>query len=188
MDTYEAKELLEESVRCVARMMEQIRLREIEKVEGYDEPMQDHLAECTWAVVPHDETSFEDCMKYLERLYEGFSIAAEHESLANNVALKNKKYFYLTHIADMVMGMVGHGYPENLVNCAMEIDAVAMKLLPPGKNYIKSDKDCKKILTAFIKKAKEIIKKYHLQTWEEGRFSLPLAYLHDWMKRLYWNN
>ena len=187
MDTFEAKNLLEESVRCVARAMEQIRLREIEKIEGYDEPMQDHLAECTWAEVPHDETSFEDCLKYLERLHEGFRIAAEHEDLACEIAKKNKYDFDLTHIADMVMGMVGHGYPDNLVNCAKEINGVALKLLPPGEKYVKCGKGCEKILIAFMREADEIIKKFHLQTWGDDDFSLPLAYLHDWMKRKYWN-
>ena len=53
MDTFEAKNLLEESVRCVARMMEQIRLRECEKVMGLDEPMQDHLAQCSQTFAPY---------------------------------------------------------------------------------------------------------------------------------------
>jgi hypothetical protein len=185
MDTFEAKNLLEESVRCVARTMEQIRLREIEKIEGYDEPMQDHLAECTWAEVPHDETSFEDCLKYLERLHEGFRIAAEHEDLAWEIAKKNKYDFNLTHIADMVMGMVGHGFPDYLVECAKEINAEAKKVLPSGK-FVRSKKGCEKVLDKFVPKAADIIKKHHLQTWEDGHYSLPLGYLQSWMARNYW--
>lgn len=41
MDTYEAKKLLADSLRCLARSMDQIRLRELEKVMGDDEPMQE---------------------------------------------------------------------------------------------------------------------------------------------------
>lgn len=52
MNTYEAKELLANSLRCLAMSMEQIRLREIEKVVGREEPMQDHLAECTAGLHP----------------------------------------------------------------------------------------------------------------------------------------
>ena len=44
MNTYEAKKLLLQSLRCLAMSMEQIRQRETEKVMGDDEPMQDHLA------------------------------------------------------------------------------------------------------------------------------------------------
>ena len=43
MNTYEAKELLANSLRCLAMSMEQIRLREIEKVVGREEPMQDGM-------------------------------------------------------------------------------------------------------------------------------------------------
>ena len=34
MDTYEAKKILADSLRCLARSMDQIRLRELEKVSG----------------------------------------------------------------------------------------------------------------------------------------------------------
>lgn len=70
MDTYEAKVLMEDSVRCLARMMEQIRLREIGKVVGDDEPMQDHLAQCVSPVPPYEGMSFEDCMEYLKDLHD----------------------------------------------------------------------------------------------------------------------
>ena len=52
MNTYEAKVLLRQSLICLAMSMEQIRLRETEKCMGYDEPMQDHLAQCTTTKTP----------------------------------------------------------------------------------------------------------------------------------------
>lgn len=185
MDTFEAKNLLEESVRCVARTMEQIRLREIEKIEGYDEPMQDHLAECTWAEVPHDETSFEDCLKYLERLHEGLIKAYEHERQSCITADKNNGDYDMVHICDMVMGMIGHGFPDYLVECAKEINTVVKKNFPSG-NYIQSDKGCSKLLEKIIPQAADIIKKHHLQTWRDGDYSLPLGYLQSWIARRYW--
>jgi hypothetical protein len=186
MDTYEAKIILEDSVRCVARMMEQIRLRETEKVMGWDEPMQDHLSECTWAMEPHDGSSLEDCMEFLKRLHKGFTVAYEHEALACDVASKNHNDYDLIHIADMVRGWIGHGFPDYLVECAKEVNAVAKELLPPGAKYVKSEKGCEKIVNAFLDKAEEIIKKHNLQTWDDGCYGLPLGYLHSWMKRKYW--
>ncbi len=79
MDTFEAKNLLEESVRCVARMMEQIRLRECEKVMGLDEPMQDHLAQCSQIFAPYEDSEFEECMKYLQHLRDGLIKDYENE-------------------------------------------------------------------------------------------------------------
>ena len=51
MDCYELKELLAESVRNLARTMDQVRLRELENCAGKDEPMQDHLSICVETAV-----------------------------------------------------------------------------------------------------------------------------------------
>ena len=188
MDTFEARELLDESVCCLARMMDQIRLRETEKVMGWDEPMQDHLAQCTWAHAPYEGDSFEDCIEYLQRLRKGFIEAYEHESKAEDVAAKNGRNYDITHICDMVMGGIFHNFPDDLVECAKEISKVADSILPPGKVYKKNDKHCNRLLGRFISKAEKIIKDHDQQYWEEGRFSLPLAYLVSWMERRYWKD
>lgn len=184
MDTYEAKELMEDSLRCLARMMEQIRLREIEKVVGYDEPMQDHLAQCTLNVTPYESMDFEKCLEYLKDLHQGFKEAAEHE-----IKLETKfsvAELELGHICDMVMGFIGHGFPDDLVACAQEIDQVVKEVLPRGKSYIKSDEGCKKMLEVFVPKAKDIIEKHGYKTWADGAYSLPLGYLTAWICREYW--
>ena len=185
MDTYEAKNLLEDSVRCVARMMDQIKHRETEKVMGWDEPMQDHLAQCTWTIEPYESSNFEDCIEHLQRLHKGFTEAYEHESLACDVARKNNGDYDMVHIADMVMGFIGHGYPDRLVECAKEISAYVKKIFPSGE-YVPSEKGCDRLISKFIPKAEEIIKKHHLQTWDDGCYSLPLGYLFSWMKSKYW--
>lgn len=184
MDTYEAKELMEDSVRCLARMMEQIRLREIEKVMGNDEPMQDHLAQCTMAVTPWEGMDFEKCLEYLKNLHNGFKEAAEHE-------IKKERLFCLANwevgdICDMVMGFIGHGFSDDLVACAQEIYQVGQEVLPRGRNYVKSEKGCQRMLEAFVPKAKDIIEKHGYMTWGEDTYSLPLGYLESWMKRKYW--
>ena len=184
MDTYEATKLMENSVCCLARMMEQIRLRETEKAIGYDEPMQDHLAQCTLSATPYVGMDFEKCLDYLKDLHKGLLEAAEHE-------IEMERKFSLVdlevgHICDMVMGFIGHGFPDDLVACAQEIYQVVKEVLPRGNSYIKSDEGCQKMLEAFIPKTKDIIEKYGYKTWREGAYSLPLGYLESWICREYW--
>ena len=175
---------MEDSVRCLARMMDQIRIRETEKAMGDDEPMQDHLAECTWALSPYEGTDFEDCLKYLERLHDGLQTASEHH-------IKKERLFSLANwevgdICDMVMGFIGHGFPEKLVMCAREIDQVAKKLLKAKGHYMKSDKMCDQVVEDFLKDACDIINKHGFKDWEDGKYSIQLGYLEAWMKRQYW--
>ena len=184
MDTYEAKVLLEDSVRCLARMMDQIRLRETEKAMGCDEPMQDHLAECTWAQTPYEGTDFEDCLKYLKNLYKGFKTASDHEIKMGRTF--NPGDIELGHICDMVWGFIGHSFPEKLVMCAREIDQVAKKLLKAKGHYIKSDNMCNQVVTDFLKDACDIIEKHGFKDWEDGEYSIQMGYLEAWMKRQYW--
>lgn len=67
MDCYELKELLAESVRNLARTMDQVRLRELEKCVGKDEPMQDHLSICVeTAFRPYAEPP-RQCTAFLQR-------------------------------------------------------------------------------------------------------------------------
>ena len=173
---------LELSSLCM--LMESVRQEQIDKVAGEYLPMQDHLAQCTSTKVPYEMSSVEDCCEYLKRLYKGFEEASNHE------IQMEKKFkmadFDVAHICDMVMGYIGHYFPEDLVECAREIDDVANELLPPFSKHIQNDKGCKKLLGLFLKKADEIIKRHHLQTWKDGEYSLPLGYLHDWMRRRYW--
>lgn len=181
MDTYEAKELLANSIRCLAMSMEQIRLRETEKCVDLDEPMQDHLAQCTHSRVPYECTSVEDCCKYLLDLYKGFKEAADHTILKEEIG--SERVWEVCDIADMVMGMIGHGFSDNLMNCAEEIYQLAEKLVPSYQKSVKSEEECKRVLKEFVTETEQIIINHHLQTWNDGTYSLPLGYLHDWMKR-----
>ena len=186
MDTHEANQLMEESLRCLARMMEQIKLREIGKVVGWDEPMQDHLAQSAYACIPSEHTSFKDCIEYLVQLHKGFEEATEHEILSSKVADREGNNYDITHIADMVMGGIFHKFPDDLLACAKEIYEEYFRILPPYKKYVKNDKGCRKVLDEFIPKVVEIIKKHDLQTWKDGEYSLPIGYLETWMARNYW--
>lgn len=184
MDTYEAKVLMEDSVRCLARMMEQIRLREIGKVVGDDEPMQDHLAQCVSPVPPYEGMSFEDCMEYLKDLHDGFKEASDHEIKMGRTF--SPAEIELGHICDMVMGFIGHGFPDELIACAHEIKNLVPARLPAKDLYVKSDTMCKHVVAHLQKEAETIIKKHGYKTWADGDYSLPLVYLSTWFRKQYW--
>ena len=184
MNTYEAKILLMQSLRCLAMSMEQIRLREIEKVVGDDEPMQDHLAQCTAAKTPYEGSSVEDCCEYLKDLYKGFEEASDHE-----IEIERKfdfADFDVAHICDMIIGFIGHGFSENLIRCAREIDEQVYKTLPAKDLYVKSDQMCDHVVASFLKKAEKVIEKHGYKNWKTSEYSLPLGYLGAWMRRKYW--
>ena len=187
MDCYEAKELLADSLRCLTRSMAQITAREVEKCVGFDEPMQDHLAECTHSGIhPYEGTSVEDCCKYLLGLYKGFDEAYEHEHL------RSEKYGFAgieeSHIADMVMGGINHCFPDDLRACASEIRVVANELVPEFGKHKKSKADYCKKAKKFMLECERIIEKYKLRTWKKGDYSLPLGYLESWLSRRYWKD
>ena len=182
MNTYEAKKLLLQSLRCLAMSMEQIRQRETEKVMGDDEPMQDHLAECTSARTPYEGWSVDDCCLYLKRLYEGFDLASKHE------ILMERKFDYpdydVAHICDMVMGFIGHGFPDGLVACAREINDVAKRLLKAKTHFMKGDRFCEQVVTDFLTQAETIMEKHGFKDWKDGEYSLSMGYLASWMQRM----
>ena len=186
MDTYEAKELLANSLRCLAMSMEQIRLRETEKCMGYEEPMQDHLAECTWPHQPHDTMSVDDCLDYLKKLYKGFEEASDHEILAG------RKFSFeeieLGNICDMIVGFINHQFPDDLVECAREVNRAAQKILKANKRHKKSKEHRLQVAAEFLKEADGIIEKHGWKTWKDGEYSLPLGYLQSWMEREYRKN
>ena len=186
MDCYEAKELLADGLRCLARSMAQIKAREVEKCVGVDEPMQDHLAECTHSIRPYEESSVEDCCKYLQLLYKGFDEACEHEILRDK--MYNFADYVEADIADMVMGCITHRFPADLCVCASEIRDVADKLVPEYGKHETSETDYDKKITKFLTECEKIIEHYNLRTWEKGTYSLPLGYLANWFSRRYWKD
>lgn len=179
MEYIEAKGLLENSVRCVAMSMEQIRHRLIDRVMGKDEPMQDHLAECTWAIQPYEFSSVKECLEYLGHLYDGLSYAAKHDDAVNKQELYQNN---VALIADMLRGFTLSKYPEYLLNCARDVSDDAGVLLRKYASE-KTEENRMACVTSFLQDVKDMAEDYGVNLHEEGKFSLPLAYLHDWMCR-----
>lgn len=187
MDCYELKELLAESVRNLARTMDQVRLRELEKCVGKDEPMQDHLSICVeTAFRPYEGSTVEECCDYLLKLYNGLEEVVQHDRLMH----QHYKYtdYESALVADMVAGNIKHGFPNDLIYCAMEIKAYADKLVPPNGKHSKTKAEYEKIAKNFWEECEKIIEKYNLRKWEKGSYSLPLGYLEAWLERRYWKD
>jgi hypothetical protein len=185
MDTYEAKILLYDSLCCLARMMEQIRIRECEKAMGNDEPMQDHLALCVAGSIPYDGMSVKGLCNYLQRLYNGFKEASDHEILADRKFELSD--YEIPHVCDMIMGFIGHGFHDDLVACAREVYAIARELVDPYERRMKSEKDFKKVMMEFFNRVIPITKKYGYDISGEKGYSVPIGYLQSWLKHMYWS-
>ena len=183
MEYIEAKELLENSVRCVAMAMEQIRHRMIDYVMERNEPMQDHLAECSWAIHPYEGSTMKDCLDYLRHLHDGLTKAAEHDREVNTKGLYTND---VALIADMLRGFICTKYPDYLLECARDVSAEARLLLLAYGRKKRSEDNRKKMLTEFMTKVKALAEKQGVDLQNrDGQFSLPLAYLQAWMYRKY---
>lgn len=183
MEYIEAKELLENSVRCVAMAMEQIRHRMIDYVMERNEPMQDHLAECSWAIHPYEGSTMKDCLDYLRHLHDGLTKAAEHDREVNTKGLYTND---VALIADMLRGFICTKYPDYLLECARDVSAEARLLLLAYGRKKRSEDNRKKMLTEFMTKVKTLAEKHGVDLQNSrGQFSLPLAYLQAWMYRKY---
>lgn len=185
MDTYEAKNLLYGGLCNLARMMDQIRIRECEKVMGIDEPMQDHLAMCVAGSIPYEGASVKDLCNYFQRLYDGFKEASDHDILIGRKF--HVSDYEVPYVCDMIVGFIGHGYHDDLVACAREVYAVAKELVNPFERCPKSEKNFRKIMTEFFDRVIPITRKYGYDISDEKGFSVPIGYLSSWMERRYWN-
>ncbi len=177
-------ELLIESLRCLVKVMEQNLIREHRKCVDHDEPKQDHIAMCLGRG-PHECSNVDDCLDRLYRLNRGFEELCEHENLMHRKFKPDE--LEVAHICDMIYAGIGHGFPDDLVACARELYDVAKRALPAKALYSKSDTLCDHVVKYFQKRADEVIDKHGCKTWLDGMYSLPLAYLGNWMKKFYWN-
>ena len=90
----------------------------------------------------------------------------------------------VAHICDMVMGFIGHGFPDGLVACAREINDVAKRLLKAKAHFMKGDRFCEQVVTDFLTQAEAIMKKHGFKDWKDGEYSLSMGYLASWMQRM----
>jgi hypothetical protein len=163
--------------------MERLRKKEIEKVMDIYPPMQDHLAECTWARVPYEEWDVGKCLQYLKRLHEGLKQAFEHGQLAIEKGLEGD--FAVAIIADMLWGDIYNNYPDNLVNCAREVWEQIKKMIPEKAEN--SKEKCFEWQRSVIKEIKPICDKYEVDFPIDKEWTIQEGYMLSWIQNIYYN-
>lgn len=164
-------------------MLEEVRRREVFKVMGEYQPMQDHLAECTWAQTPDLGWDVEKCLKYLASLHEGLQDAFLHGQMASKKGLD--KDFDVAIIADMLKGGINHNYPDNLVNCAKEVNELVKKMTP--KVAKKGNENRLGWQRKVMREIKNICDKYNIDFPIYGRWTIQEGYMMEWLKDIYEN-
>ena len=162
-------------------LLEEVRRKEVCKVMGEYQPMQDHLANCTWGDTPDLEWDVEDCLTYLENLHTGFKQAFLHGQLAIKKGLD--KDFDVAIIADMLRGDIENNYPDNYVNCAKEVNELVKKMTP--KVAKQGNENRLGWQRKVMREIKNICDKYNVDLPIYGRWTIQEGYMMEWLKGIY---
>ena len=163
------KTAIEHGVCSLAAALDVCRQEQLKKaMECGNMPLQDHFAECSVVAGRDAGCSVLDSLNYLERLYAAVSFALEREAAISRKQIDQR----VAMIADMIMGESQNDYS----------DAIADRLLPPGKEHQKSKADCRKTAERFVAEAIACMDHHGFALTGDGGYSLPLAYLQAWME------
>ena len=161
--------------------LEKLRNQEIDKVMNIYPPMQDHLAECTWATVPYEDWDVKKCLQYLKRLHDGLTQAYEHGQLAIKKGLDED--FNVVIIADMLWGHIYNNFPDNLVDCAREVWDLVKKMTPEKAE--KSKEKCLEWQRSVMKEIKPICDKHEVDFPIDKEWTIQEGYMMSWLGNLY---
>ena len=164
-------------------MLEEVRQKEVEKVAGDYSPMQDHLAECTWAKQPNLNWDVKECLDYLEKLFGGLSQAFIHGQLAKSKGLGHD--FEIAKIADMLWGNIYNNYPDDLVNCAKEVRDKVKEMTP--KKAKNTSEACFEWKKKVLKEIKRICDKYDIDFPIYREWTIQEGYIVEWLNDTYEN-
>jgi hypothetical protein len=182
----EAIKAMEMNLRSTCMMLEAVRNNQVDKAIDYDWlPMQDHLALCIPTITISEESSVEDCLKYLGQLYKGLTKAMAHYKKGNRVlgVLECEEAYMI----DMLYGFIGHQFNEDYVKCAREC-VKAYNQTPINPNEEKNDENFIKWRRTVLNKFNEILKKYKIDITNKGEWSIRVGYLEEWLGRKYWKD
>ena len=172
------------NLRSTCMMLEAVRNNQVDKAVDLDWlPMQDHLAQCVTTRTIDECSTAEDCLKYLEQLHKGLTEAMEHYENANEkVGSINSE---VAQFVDMLMGYIGHSFPENYVECAREcLDAYEQIPIDPEEDKgVDSFNSWRRMV---LNKFDDILKKHNIDITNKGDWSIREAYLAEWLGRKYW--
>ena len=177
----EALMALRQGLSSLCVLMESVRQEQIEKVAGDYLPMQDHLAECTYASTPQLEWSVEESLEYLGRLYKGLKESFDHGQLAAKKGLDWE--FEVAIIADMLWGSIYNNYPDYLLACAREVWEKVQKMPPPKVKI--TDKKRLKWQRAVMKEVAKICDKHGVDLPIGGEWTIQEGYMMEWLLKQY---
>jgi len=182
----EAIKVIEMNLRSTCMMLETVKHNQIDKAIDYDWlPMQDHLAQSVYGVHICQESSVEDCLKYLGQLYKGLTQAWNHYQKGNRVL--GDLACDEAHMIDMLYGFIGHQFNEEYVACAREL-VEAYKQTPIDPDEEQNDENAYKWRRKVLDNFCDILKKHDIDITENGEWSIREAYLVEWLDRKYWND
>ena len=157
----EAIKAMEMNLRSTCMMLEAVRNNQVDKAIDYDWlPMQDHLALCIPTITICEESSVEDCLKYLGQQYKGLTKAMAHYKKGNRIV--GDVDCDVVYMVDMLYGLIGHQFNEDYVNCAREC-VKAYNQTPIDPNEEKNDENARiwrrKVLDKFGRDLTDIASK-----------------------------
>lgn len=159
----------------------------IQKVTGYNDPLQDFLAEMngeirhTNLISPADQAQF--CFKKVEEIK---NVLKAHDDFRKSQQDYNED---LVVVMDMVRGFVEPNYDdEELIDCARIIMRTAEKILKDWDKKNSMD-DFGHMWQKFSKEAAKAVKENFWNPWHGNMidFDLSKEYLKAWLERKYWN-
>ena len=180
----DAIDAMEMNLRSTCMMLEAVRHNQIDKAVMYDWlPMQDHLAQCVTPNTMYDKTSVKGCLVYLKQLYKGLTEAMEHYEKGNDkVGASNLE---VTEFVDMLIGYIGHNFPDNYVACAREC-VKAYEQTPIDADEDKNDENFISWRRKVLDKFDAILNKHEIDITNKGEWCIREGYLVEWLGRKYW--
>ncbi len=174
MELIEANELVQNSIRSLAMLVETVRQEQIDKVVGVNEPMQDHLAECYVGCTLYEGTDIGDCCDFLKHVADGLNEAAEHSVLQAEQRLNGTEGM----IVDMLEGMVVNCYEREYGAAAKEILVCLKQMRTTG---CMTEKE-------FVTQAMEMVRRVcgkHGVRLSDEKLSIQELYFISWLKRVF---
>ncbi len=177
MDVNEAKKLFDNSLRCLAISMNQIRYATANDYINYNQPLFDHLEYCT-RIDPGELSDSETCLRFLNILNSALDKAVEHEAIIEEDDTNESLYM----VSDMIAGHICIEYPQNLLTCAKDVMNLSSYLINKYSTREKTKDLDNEVLDEFLDNVSDILVGYGYEKASK-KTSDQMRYLNFWMSR-----
>ncbi len=177
MDVNEAKKLFDNSLRCLAISMNQIRYATANVYINYSQPLFDHLEYCT-RIDPGELSDSETCLRFLNVLNSALDKAVKHEAIIEEDDTNERLYM----VADMIAGHICIEYPQNLLTCAKAVMNLSSFILDKYRPREKTKDLDDEILDDFLDNVSDLLVGFGYEKASK-KTSDQMRYLYAWMER-----